>query len=223
MNDNRNGQTIFLSVIGIATLLVAIIGATFAYFTTQMNGDAQNVNATTGTLGKVDFTAEAINLEKILPGKESEEKTLTVKMGASDFDVKYTCYMDVTGNEVTDMYLHLTDDTTKPFGTDLVSASNNKQIPKVAYAVMDEDGTTEITPAETSQKIEIAKGTLSANADMALTYRIEFRETGVAQNEQQGKRFNASVYCVLEGADGVYYNNANPSGANLPYQAPSND
>ena len=35
MTENK-GQTIFLSVIGIATLLVAIIGATFAYFTTSM-------------------------------------------------------------------------------------------------------------------------------------------------------------------------------------------
>lgn len=220
MNDNR-GQTIFLSVIGIATLLVAIIGATFAYFTTTMGGDAQDVTATTGTLGKVDFTAEAINLEKILPGKESDDKTLTVKMGASDFDVNYTCYMEVSGNEVTDMYLHLTDDTTKPFGTDLVSASNNKQIPLVAYATYEEDGTTEKTPAGTAQKIEIAKGTLKANADMALTYKIEFRETGVEQNEQQGKRFNASVYCALDGAQGMYYNNAHPSGSNLPYQAPT--
>lgn len=37
MGENK-GQTIFLSVIGIATLLVAIIGATFAYFTTSMGG-----------------------------------------------------------------------------------------------------------------------------------------------------------------------------------------
>ena len=37
MTENK-GQTIFLSVIGIATLLVAIIGATFAYFTTSMGG-----------------------------------------------------------------------------------------------------------------------------------------------------------------------------------------
>jgi len=64
MNDNK-GQTIFLSVIGIATLLVAIIGATFAYFTTTMSGDAADIEATTGTLGKVNFTAEAISLEKL--------------------------------------------------------------------------------------------------------------------------------------------------------------
>lgn len=208
MNDNK-GQTIFLSVIGIATLLVAIIGATFAYFTTTMGGDAQNVTATTGTLGKVNFSAEAINLEKILPGKTSDEKTLNVSLGASDFDVNYVCYMEVTGNEVTDMYLNLTD---VDAGSDLVSASNNKQIPAVAYATFEDDGTTEKTPAGTAEKIEIAKGTLTANSSKSLKYSITFKETGTDQNAQQGKRFNASVYCALESADGVYYNNDNQGG-----------
>ncbi len=45
MGENK-GQTIFLSVIGIAKLLVAIIGATFAYFTTTMG----NKDAVTGML-----------------------------------------------------------------------------------------------------------------------------------------------------------------------------
>lgn len=218
MNDNR-GQTIFLSVIGIATLLVAIIGATFAYFTTTINNDKADVQATTGTLGSVNFTAEAINLEKILPGKSSEDKNLTVTLGKSDFDVKYICYMEVTGNEVTDMYLELTDGDTNPAGTDIVEASKNKQISKVAYATYEEDGTTVKTPAGTAEKIEIAKGTLTSESTKSLKYRIHFKETGIEQNEQQGSRFNANVYCTLEGADGVYYNNEHPNGANLPYQA----
>lgn len=214
MNDNR-GQTIFLSVIGIATLLVAIIGATFAYFTTTMSGTAQDVKATTGTLGKVEFTAEAINLDKILPGKKSDDKTLTVSLGASDFDVKYACYMNVTGNEVTDMYLELTDGDTNPAGTDIVEASKNKQISKVAYVEYNTPGDTESgikTPAGTAEKIEIAKGTLTANSTKSLKYAIHFKETGVEQNEQQGSRFDASVYCELESASGVYYNNANQNG-----------
>jgi len=37
--ENRNGQGIFLGVVGVATLVVAIIGATFAFFTAQIQGD----------------------------------------------------------------------------------------------------------------------------------------------------------------------------------------
>ena len=40
--ENKNGQGIFYGVIGVATLIVAIIGATFAYFSASIeaNGDA---------------------------------------------------------------------------------------------------------------------------------------------------------------------------------------
>ena len=43
--ENSKGQTIFLSVIGVATLLVAIIGATFAWFSVEVSGNesAQSV------------------------------------------------------------------------------------------------------------------------------------------------------------------------------------
>ncbi len=55
MGDNK-GQTIFLSVIGIATLLVAIIGATFAYFTTTVNSDNVSGGSTEGTTAKLSGT-----------------------------------------------------------------------------------------------------------------------------------------------------------------------
>ncbi len=50
MNEKHNGRGIFYGVIGVATLVVAIIGATFAYFTatasneTAINGNFTNVS-----------------------------------------------------------------------------------------------------------------------------------------------------------------------------------
>ncbi len=55
MGENR-GQTIFLSVIGIATLLVAIIGATFAYFTTQVDSSSVAGGSTSGQTAKISGT-----------------------------------------------------------------------------------------------------------------------------------------------------------------------
>ena len=45
--ENRKGSGIFLGIVSIATLIVAIIGATFAYFsaTTVSNEDAVNLTA----------------------------------------------------------------------------------------------------------------------------------------------------------------------------------
>ncbi len=65
--ENRNGQGIFYGVIGVATLVVAIIGATFAYFSVTANGATQNgVTAQSanvaGTLTITDTLGTATNM-----------------------------------------------------------------------------------------------------------------------------------------------------------------
>lgn len=44
--DETRGRDIFLGVIGVLTLIVAIVGATFAYFSTQVNSAGDSVNLT---------------------------------------------------------------------------------------------------------------------------------------------------------------------------------
>lgn len=55
-NNNNNGRGIFYGVIGVATLVVAIIGATFAYFTASVtrNNAITNVGATTLSLNIIN-------------------------------------------------------------------------------------------------------------------------------------------------------------------------
>ena len=49
--ENKNGKGIFYGVIGVATLIVAIIGATFAYFTaTTASGQYLTGTAATASL-----------------------------------------------------------------------------------------------------------------------------------------------------------------------------
>ena len=45
--ENKNGQGIFYGVIGVATLVVAIIGATFAYFGASTNAGGDTIQGTT--------------------------------------------------------------------------------------------------------------------------------------------------------------------------------
>ena len=56
--ENKRGSEIFLGVVGVTTLLVAIIGATFAYFsaTAQSTNEAVKVQTTTLSLGYDDVT-----------------------------------------------------------------------------------------------------------------------------------------------------------------------
>ena len=187
MGENK-GQTIFLSVIGIATLLVAIIGATFAYFTTSMGGTQGTVKATTAKIGAASFTAQSVSGTAVLPGWTSEAKTVTVELEPSDYDVKYTCTLDMTANPLTDLTLTVA-------GTNAQTTVNGKLKTGATNTV-------------------IASGTLAKSATKqtaTMTYTLSFPETGADQGTQQGKTIAGTVTCATEG-ETVYYNAANPKG-----------
>ena len=183
MGENK-GQTIFLSVIGIATLLVAIIGATFAYFTTSMGGTQGTVKATTAKLGSSSFTAESVNATAVLPGWTSEAKNVTVTLGESDVDVSYTCVLTMTANPLTDLKLAVA-------GDNAVAATK--------------------TLATGESETKIAEGTLKSGESKTMTYTLTFTETGADQNAQQGATIAGVVKCSTA-AGTVYYNAANPGG-----------
>ena len=78
--EEGKGQTIFLSIIGIATLLVAIVGATFAWFSIPITGNDNpaDIVITSSNLGQVSFNdGTAIDLGRIMPGTFTT-KTFTV-------------------------------------------------------------------------------------------------------------------------------------------------
>lgn len=56
MNNNNNGKGIFYGVIGVATLVVAIIGATFAYFAASANSADNAVSAASSTVSALGFS-----------------------------------------------------------------------------------------------------------------------------------------------------------------------
>lgn len=61
MNERNNGKGIFYGVIGVATLVVAIIGATFAYFTAS----ASNNNVITGNMATVKLNLSVTKMTTV--------------------------------------------------------------------------------------------------------------------------------------------------------------
>ena len=55
--ENNNGKGIFLGVVSVATLVVAIIGATFAYFSASVTGGEGNITGNT-----LDVSGTALSL-----------------------------------------------------------------------------------------------------------------------------------------------------------------
>ena len=62
--ENRKGPGVFYAVVGVATLVVAIIGATFAYFSASVSPDA-NSDAITGGTNDVGGTALSLTVNKV--------------------------------------------------------------------------------------------------------------------------------------------------------------
>lgn len=79
-NEKKKNRAILL-IIGIATVLIALIGATFAYFTAQINnvnGD-QSVMVTTATVEGVIYTStDPIVLNHAMPG-DKDTGTFTIE------------------------------------------------------------------------------------------------------------------------------------------------
>ena len=67
--ENKKGSGVFLGVVSVATLIVAIIGATFAFFSTQTGSENNAVN-----VGAYEFATSVKSVERVYPIKEDETK-----------------------------------------------------------------------------------------------------------------------------------------------------
>ena len=188
--DNNKGQTIFLSVIGIATLLVAIVGATFAWFSISVSGNANasSIIVTTAKLGSVEFTdGNLIEMSNIRPETSPQDvKTFTVANTDADAteSIEYKIGLVIDVNTLTDVaagaFVHSlsgTSDKTSNVGT-------------LAPAITEQ-------PVPTTSQI-IGNGTLNGYEKHTYTYTIQFKETSEDQNAAQGARFGAKIQVALK-------------------------
>ncbi len=67
--ENKRGSGIFLGVVSVATLVVAIIGATFAFFSTQTGSENNAVN-----VGAYEFATKIASVDRIYPTTDDEAK-----------------------------------------------------------------------------------------------------------------------------------------------------
>lgn len=91
-NNNNNGRGIFYGVIGVATLVVAIIGATFAYFSASVAG-ANNVTAGTSNITLewnnqviTGLKSDLIPIDTDAIGKKWENETTEVNQAGDELD-----------------------------------------------------------------------------------------------------------------------------------------
>lgn len=114
-------NTVLLTVIAVATLLVAVVGATFAYFTATTTSDNNNggsADVTTTTVGnvKLDMNPETITNELKYPGGKLVVGANVVASDtdtAKNFDISYTVKGKITNNTTTELTWNLYRVSTK--------------------------------------------------------------------------------------------------------------
>ena len=194
MNENNNGRGLFYGVIGVATLIVAIIGATFAYFSVSANiannsdiaGSTVELSDTTitGTL-----TRETASTVSMVPLKTADlQKGITGEGGQQ-------C-IDANGAKVCDIYtLTINNTSNAP-----VSLAGNLTITATDMADLrwslleSTTSATGATAKEVSDTVIVANELLAAKTGTKTYYFvIWFNETEENQNTQAGKSYTGTV------------------------------
>ena len=194
MNENNNGRGLFYGVIGVATLIVAIIGATFAYF--SVNANITNNNGISGDTVNVSDTTITGTLTRVTPSTVSMVplKTEELQKGITG-EGNQKC-IDENGAKVCDIYtLTINNTSNAP-----VSLAGNLTITAtdmtdLRWSLLESpDSATGATAKAVSDTVIVANEVLAAKTGTK-TYHfvIWFNETELNQNTQAGKSYSGTV------------------------------
>ena len=195
MNENGGkSSTILLTVIGIATLLVVVTGATFAFFAAQVKG------ADTATSVQIKAAADGtaitmegfdqVTLAGIYPKADAwvKDKEVSISLpgveGSSTVS-SYSFDLAVTSNDFKDGYLTFT------FAKKSLSAN-----------VSDEGGTATKTAINGTTGItNIAHGKVARNAETTVVYNLNVYFDEKNENQNDGQEHTAVFYVKMNWTD----------------------
>lgn len=107
MEENRKGPGIFYAVVGVATLVVAIIGATFAFFSASATNDDTPIEGTTAEKGGISVVADKVTQtgENLVPLNVTTGDGTKDTVAQLDKALKATTTcVDNNGNNVCQIY-----------------------------------------------------------------------------------------------------------------------
>ena len=194
MNENNNGRGLFYGVIGVATLIVAIIGATFAYF--SVNANITNNSDIAGSTVELSDTTITGTLTRKTPSTVSMVplKTADLQKGITG-EGGQQC-IDANGAKVCDIYtLTIKNTSSAP-----VSLAGNLNITAtdmtdLRWSLLESpDSATGATAKAVSDTVIVANELLAAkNGTKTYHFVIWFNETELNQNAQAGKSYTGTV------------------------------
>ena len=147
-------NVVFLTVLAIATLLTAVVGTTFAYFTATVTNKTTPTTTTVTTANAVSVEYDdgaRINLPAAVPGAYAT-KTFKVKnLNATD-PVTYSISFDSTGFSNTFVYNGVCSDASITDSAECTSPNQWTVLPDLVYSLT-KNGTEVFSSAQISTKV----------------------------------------------------------------------
>lgn len=203
--ENNNGRGIFYGVMGVATLVVAIVGATFAYFAASTNGTPGGVAANSASVaGTLKFAENPDVRTSLIPTTESIMKTSFGQGGTKgEKNGKCNGVSKSDGKTVFDLcsiYEYtLTNEATVDQTVYMNFTTVKNEFKNLYYCVYDGKTTENVFGTNTCKAVtdgSTALGSVLIPAGQNRTYTIVMyvnETTGDQTDDDSGKSFTATV------------------------------
>ena len=204
MQKSNEKKVLVLSAIAVITLIVLVIGATFAYFQAQGGGTGNiDVNANTATTDNLSFQiGGAISLTANQEdfgqgagnksGSTTASATLTANNATNNATRNYYVYLDITSNDfeytTVDDQAELLLKVTDPDGAEVITLGNLER--KTSGGVTGFDITTQTGLITIADNYEI---TSTGTVTQEWQIEVIFANLDSDQNANTGKTFAADV------------------------------
>lgn len=205
MEENRKGSGVFYAVVGVATLVVAIIGATFAFF----SASATNNENVTGTTAKGAALAIAISRESATGTEKNMIPMLSTDLqkGVTGTTEKGGSCIDANGNTVCQVYKITVTNGSEDIGINVKGtmnlASNGKNMKWQVLTDATHVNAEATTVAQGTEGTIVANQALTASGTHDFYLVIWLDETNAAQDtDDAGKTFTGTVTFNGVNADG---------------------
>ena len=170
-------NVILLTVIAVATLLITVVGATFAFYAAQVDGTPTEINVTSANGLAITFDdGDTLTASNIIPGWTSKEKTVKVS-NSGNYELEYKITWKGVTNTISDKE-HLTYSATVASAF----AEDDKHTDHTSSAT---SNITKVATPETigldSPEAVFATQKIKPGEEITYTITLNYEDTGNAQ------------------------------------------
>lgn len=222
--NNGKGPGIFYAVVGIATLVVAIIGATFAYFTATSSVDNTTIKGSTAGAPSISLAVAKVHPVDGDVGYTATSKMIPLESGETNVEdspieatsklaeaLSHKC-VDQKGNEACQVYSATITNTSANVEADittLLQLNVPEELTNMRWQLL--NGTNYNDFAVTGNVINDHTSATAINTSEHLTagssatyyFLIWLEETGATQDAEMSKTFSGSVTANVIGGTGI--------------------